>query len=76
MSAFTHEIVAGIGDTEHFDRQLAELATIVGIPPPTFRGQLLYRQHGMERWLIETTIPARTDDPSTREEIYEEGYPD
>ena len=76
MSTFTHRIVAGNGETEHFDQQLAELAQLVGIPPPIFRGQLLYQEYGIERWLIETTIPARIDDPTTREEIYEERYPD
>ena len=76
MSTFTHRAVAGEGVTVFFDRHLAELATLVGIPPPIFQGQQLYKQSEIERWLIETTIPANPEDPSTHEEIYEERYPD
>ena len=76
MSTFTHLVVAGDGDTLHFDRQLSELAALVGIPPPIFQGRLVYQEYGVERWLIKTTIPACTNDPSTQEVIYEERYPD
>jgi hypothetical protein len=36
----------------------------------------LYKQGEIERWLIETTLPANPEDPATHEEIYEERYPD
>src|SRR5664279_4577670 len=75
MSTFTEFAVARDRRTENFSKQLAELATLVGISVPKFRGKLLYKEHGIERWLIETRIPGRKDDPAAEDMVYETRYP-
>ena len=64
MSGFTKFVEAGDGRTKHFDKLLAELATLLGMPMPSFRGKLVLEELGDERWVIETTIPGLTDDPN------------
>ena len=52
------------------------MAHVVGIPNPVFRGKLLWKEGGIERWIIETTIPRRMFDPKPEEFVYEESYSD
>ena len=76
MPEFTKIAVAGYGTTMRFSEQLAELADAVGIPKLSFRGKLLWKEGVIERWIIETKIPGRLNDPEAEEFVYEERYPD
>ena len=68
MSEYTKIAVAGYGSTLLFSEQLAELADVVGIPKPSFRGKLLWKEGVIERWIIKTKIPGRINDPEAEEE--------
>ena len=76
MPEFTKVAVSGDGTTLHFSEQLAELADVVGMPKPSFRGKLLWKEGVIERWTIETRIHGRINDPEAEELDYEERYPD
>ena len=76
MPEFTKEVRSAYKSPLHFSAQLAELAHVVGIPNPVFRGKLPWKEGDIERWTIETTIPGRMFDPNPEEFVYEESYPD
>ena len=76
MPEFTRIAVARDGTTLHFSRQIAELARLVELPAPSFGGKLLWKEGVIERWIIETKIPGRTDDLQAEEFVYEERYSD
>src|SRR4051812_37023712 len=76
MSTYSQTAIAGRNPAHYFNHTLQELADFVGIDPPTFRGKLLYREHGLAKWEIKTVIPKHTDDPSDVNMEYSEEYPD
>ena len=76
MPEFTKEYRPFYKSPLHFSALLEDLAHTVGIPNPSFRGKLLWKEGDIERWTIETTIPGRMFDPNPEEFVYEEDYPD
>jgi len=52
------------------------LANYIEIPPPTFHGKMVYREHGTEKWTIKTTIPGLPNDPNDQDMEYTQEYPD
>jgi hypothetical protein len=62
MDPYDQRIVTGLGPYL-FSETLLKLATFVDITPPEFRGKMEYKEHGTEKWLIQTTIQGRLDDP-------------
>ena len=75
MDSYDAVLVAGQG-AYYFCDTLFELSTYVGILPPTFRGKMMYREHGTEKWMIKTTIPGRTQDPYDYALEYTDAYTD
>jgi hypothetical protein len=55
MVTYDERVIAGLGPYR-FSKTLLELATYVEIPPPVFCGKMEYKEHGSEKWLIQTTI--------------------
>jgi hypothetical protein len=55
MVTYDDRVIAGLGPYR-FSKTLLELATYVEIPPPVFCGKMEYKEHGSEKWLIQTTI--------------------
>src|SRR4051812_41725733 len=76
MPPYCRIAIAGGNPAHYFNHTLEELADFVGIDPPTFRGKLLYREHGLAKWEIKTVIHRRTDNPSDENLEYSEEYPD
>src|SRR3954462_7223378 len=76
MSNYSHAAIAGGNPAHYFNHTLRELADFVKIDPPTFRGKLLYQEHGLAKWEIKTVIPKRDMDPSDVRMEYSEEYPD
>ena len=76
MPPYCRSAVAGQDTAHYFNDTLFELAVFVGIQAPTFRGKLLCRECGLEKWQIKTTIPGRTADPEDEGMEYSEEYPD
>ena len=76
MSNYSHAAIAGGNPAHYFNHTLRELADFVKIDPPTFRGKLLYQEHGLAKWEIKTVIPKRDEDPSDVRMEYSEEYPD
>jgi hypothetical protein len=75
MDTFDERVVAGQG--EHlFTDVLLDLATLLQIPPPVFCGKLQYKEYGMEKWLIQTTIQGRLDEEGESTMEYTEAYVD
>jgi hypothetical protein len=73
MDTFDERVVAGQG--EHlFTDILLDLATLLQIPPPVFCGKLQYKEYGMEKWLIQTTIQGRLDEEGESTMEYTEAY--
>jgi hypothetical protein len=58
MDTYDESVVAGEGDFL-FSEVLLDLATQLQIPPPVFCGKMQYKEYGMEKWLIQTTIRGR-----------------
>jgi hypothetical protein len=75
MDTYDERVVAGQGE-HHFTEILLDLATLVGIPPPVFCGKLQYKEYGMEKWLIQTTIQRRLDEDGESTMEYTEAYVD
>jgi hypothetical protein len=75
MDTYDERVVAGQG--EHlFTDILLDLATLLQIPPPVFCGKLQYKEYGMEKWLIQTTIEGRLDEDGDLTMEYTEAYVD
>jgi hypothetical protein len=71
-----YDMTTTAGEGYHlYSRTLHRLATLVRIPPPTFHGKIEYREGGLEKWSILTTIPA-CPDYSDEPLAYTEDYPD
>jgi hypothetical protein len=75
MDTYDKRVVAGHGP-HHFIKILLDLATFVGIPPPVFCGKMEYKEYGMEKWLIQTTILGRLDEAEGTSMEYIEAYID
>ena len=72
-----YDVSTFAGEGAHcFSDRLMRLSTFVGIPPPTFHGKMLYKEHGTEKWKIKTVIPGRTSDPHDMALEYTVEYPD
>jgi hypothetical protein len=61
MDTYDKRVVAGQG-LHLFIEILLDLATLVQIPPPVFCAKMEYKEYGMEKWLIQTTILGRLDE--------------
>jgi regulator of replication initiation timing len=68
-------VVAGLGHYL-FSEMLLEVANFFEIPPPEFRGKMEYKEHGTEKWLIQTTIQGRHDEPEDPTMQYTKAYVD
>jgi hypothetical protein len=68
-------VVAGEGDYL-FSEVLLDLATQLQIPPPVFCGKMQYKEYGLEKWLIQTTIQGRLDEEGESTMEYTEAYVD
>jgi hypothetical protein len=75
MDTYDKRVVAGEGP-HLFTEILLDLATLVQIPPPVFCGKIQYKEYGMEKWLIQTTILGRLDEDGDSTMEYTEAYVD
>jgi hypothetical protein len=75
MDTYDERVVAGEGDYL-FSEVLLDLATQLQIPPPVFCGKMQYKEYGMEKWLIQTTIQGRLDEEGESTMEYTEAYVD
>jgi hypothetical protein len=73
MDNYDKRVVAGQGP-HLFTEILLDLATLVEIPPPVFCGKMEYKEYGMEKWLIQTTILGRLDEAEGTSMEYTEAY--
>jgi hypothetical protein len=75
MADYDETFVAG---DEHFYLSdiLFDMSTLVGIAPQVIQGRQLYKERGMEAWMIKTFIPGSDDDPDDPNMTYSEVYPD
>jgi hypothetical protein len=55
MYPYNHRVVIGLGGY-CFSQTLLELSNFVGIPPPEFRGRMVYKEYVLEKWEIQTII--------------------
>src|SRR3954447_7099609 len=76
MSTYCRTAIARGNPAHYFNHTLQELADFVGIDYPSFRGKLLYWEHDLAKWEINTIIPKHADDPSDVNMVYSEEYPD
>jgi hypothetical protein len=76
MPPRVYAAVAGEDTTNIYNEILFELAVYVGIQAPSFRGMFIWRESGLEKWRIKTTIPGCTADPEDKSMVYSEYYPD
>jgi hypothetical protein len=75
MDTYDERVVAGEGDYL-FSEVLLDLATQLQIPPPVFCGKMQYKEYGLEKWLIQTTIQGRLDEEGESTMEYTEAYVD
>jgi hypothetical protein len=75
MDTYDERVVAGQGEHLFMD-VLLDLTTLLQIPPPVFCGKLQYKEYGMEKWLIQTTIHGRLDEEGESTMEYTEAYVD
>jgi hypothetical protein len=75
MDTYDKRVVAGEGP-HLFTKILLHLATLVQIPPPVYCGKMQYKEYGMEKWLIQTTILGRLDEDGDSTMEYTEAYID
>jgi hypothetical protein len=75
MDPYDKRVVAGLG-TYLFNEMLLDVADFFEIPPPEFCGKLEYKENGTEKWLIQTTIQGRQDEPDDATMQYIDAYID
>jgi hypothetical protein len=75
MDPYDKRVVAGLG-TYLFSEMLLDVADFFEIPPPEFCGKLEYKDNGTEKWLIQTTIQGRQDEPDEATMQYTDAYID
>jgi hypothetical protein len=75
MDTYDERVVAGHGP-HRFIEILLDLTTFAGIPPMVFYWKMQYKEYGMEKWLIQTTILGRLDEPEGSSMEYTEAYID
>jgi hypothetical protein len=75
MDTYDKRVVAGEGP-HLFTEILLDLDTLVQIPPPVFCGKIQYKECGMEKWLIQTTILGTLDEDGDSTMEYTEAYMD
>jgi hypothetical protein len=73
MDTYDERVVAGQGP-HLFTEILLDLATLVQIPPPVLCGKMQYKEYGIEKWLIQTTIQGRLDEDGDSTMEYTEAY--
>jgi hypothetical protein len=73
METYDERVVAGEGDYL-FLEVLLDLATQLQIPPPVFCGKMQYKEYGMEKWLIQTTIQGRLNEEGESTMEYTKTY--
>jgi hypothetical protein len=75
MDPYDQRVVAGLR-TYLFSVMLLDVAGFFEIPPPEFHGKLEYKENGTEKWLIQTTIQRRQDEPEDAIMQYTDAYID
>jgi hypothetical protein len=73
MDPYDKRVVAGVG-TYLFSEMLLDVADFFEIPSPEFCGKLEYKENGTEKWLIQTTIQGRQDEPDDAIMQYTDAY--
>ncbi|CAM0881272.1 unnamed protein product [Alopecurus aequalis] len=77
MTDYTHREYADWAPTRHFSKQLAQLAALLKIPIPMFRGkELPSNLPGANRWEIATIILKDPSKPNTKQACYTTYCPD